>query len=43
MNADLHIVQNAPIITRTAYAVYNKISDKVDLIESLLSDKALGI
>lgn len=41
-NTELHPVKNAPVTTRTAYAVYNKTSDKVDLIESLLNDKAFG-
>ena len=39
-NAELYLVSNAPVIMRTAYAVYNNSSDKFDLIESLLNDKA---
>lgn len=35
---ELHTVVNAPVIQRTAHAVYNKTSDKLNLIESLLSD-----
>lgn len=38
-NSELHAVQNAPVINRTAYSVYNKTSDKLDLIESLLNNK----
>ncbi len=38
-NAELHKVSNAPSIKRTAYAVYNKTSDKLALIESLLNDR----
>jgi len=41
-NAVLHTVPNAPVIKRTAYAVYNKTSDKLELIESLLNDKTFG-
>lgn len=41
-NAVLHTVPNAPVINRTAYAVYNKTSDKLELIESLLNDKTFG-
>lgn len=36
---DLHVVANAPIIQRTAHAIYNKTSDKLELIESLLGDQ----
>ena len=36
-NTQLYEVPNAPIIKRTAYAIYNKTSDKLDLIESLLN------
>jgi len=41
-NAQLHVVPDAPVIQRTAYAVYNKTSDKLDLIESLLTNKTFG-
>lgn len=37
--AELYAVANAPVIQRTAHAVYNKTSDKAELIESLLSDQ----
>jgi hypothetical protein len=43
MSAQLHVVPDAPVIQRTAYAVYNKTSDKLDLIESLLTNKTFGI
>ena len=36
---DLYTVADAPVIQRTAHAVYNKTSDKLDLIETLLSDQ----
>jgi DNA-binding transcriptional LysR family regulator len=39
--AELHVVADAPVIQRTAYAVYNKSSDKLELIESLLTNLAL--
>ena len=42
-NAQLHVVPDAPVIQRTAYAVYNKTSDKLDLIESLLNNKTFGL
>lgn len=41
-NGVLHTVPDAPVIKRTAYAVYNKTSDKLELIESLLNDKTFG-
>ena len=42
-NAQLHVVPDAPVIQRTAYAVYNKTSDKLDLVESLLNNKTFGL
>ena len=36
-NAEVHAVANAPVIKRTAYSIYNKTSDKLDLIVSLLN------
>ena len=42
-NAELHVVANAPIIKRTAYAVYSKTSDKLELIESLLDKLTFAI
>ena len=37
---ELYAVAHAPVIRRTAHAVYNKTSDKLNLIETLLSDKS---
>jgi len=41
-HAELYTVPNAPVIQRTAYAMYNKTSDKLELIESLLNDRTFG-
>ncbi len=35
----LYAVADAPVIQRTAHAVYNKSSDKLELIETLLNDQ----
>lgn len=42
-NARLHVVPDAPVIQRTAYAVYNRTSDKLDLVESLLTNKTFEV
>jgi DNA-binding transcriptional LysR family regulator len=36
---ELYTIANAPVIQRPAYAIYNKASDKLELIESLLMDR----